>query len=100
MSISHKVHQEYTFKRLILFLCSCPVLDHKGTIFKYDLIYSYKFYILYIQYILRIELVNTTAASEIFVFNETHQTKGLLKGYEENQQYYIMSTASTIFHSI
>lgn len=100
MSTSHKARQEGIFKRLILVLCSYPVLGHKGTVFKYDLVYSYKLYILYIQYILCIELVKVTAASEIFVSNETHQTRRLLKCYEENQQYYIMSTASPIFHSI
>lgn len=40
------------------------------------------------------------SASEFFVFTETHYRRRYLRCYEENQQHYIMSTASTIFPSI
>lgn len=69
--------QEDIFKRLILFWCSCPLLDHKETVFKYDLMYSHKFYIFYIQYILCIELV--MAASEIFVFKWDSSDKEMVE---------------------
>lgn len=96
----HRVSQGDIVQRLILFLFSCLVLDHKGTVSTSDFLYSYKFYILYIQYVLCIELIKVMAASEIFVFTETHQRRRYLKRYKENQLYYIMCTASTIFHSI
>lgn len=48
----HKISQWDIFERLILFLFSCPVLDHKGTVLTSDFMYLYDLYILYIQYIM------------------------------------------------